>query len=557
MIRNRVCSLIYTCLFVALLPMAASAENRAYDGSGNNLAHSAWGAAGTQLPRIAPAEYGDLISSPAGGSRPNAREISNVAVAQTVMVPNSHQMTDWVFQWGQFVDHDIDLTGPASPAESFNISIPAGDPVFDPDNTGTQIMPLQRSHYDPATGTGLGNPRQQVNEITSYLDGSGIYGSNAARATALRELSGGRMLTSPGNLLPLNTMGLPNGAGAGSPADFYVSGDVRVNEQVGLTATHTLMMREHNRLAGEIAAENPLWSDEQIYQRARKLVGAEIQSITYHEFLPTLLGSTAPDANASYDPNIDATILNEFSTALYRVGHTMLSPQLMRMTNDGSPAPGGHMALRDAFFQPQNLAGADEIDYFLKGLASDQQQEVDMHMVDEVRNFLFGEPMAGGFDLAALNIQRGRDHGLADYNTVRTAFGLDAATSFADISADPAVQSALESLYGDVSDVDLWVGAIAEDHVPGAAVGELILTGLRDQFTRLRDGDRFWYRNDLALSSDDLAWLDSVRLSDIICLNTSITNIQANVFMMVPEPGTIALGCLTLVSVGLAGRRRA
>jgi hypothetical protein len=254
---------------------------------------------------------------------------------------------------------------------------------------------------------------------------------------------------------------------------------------------------------------------------------------------------------------VNASIMNEFSTVLFRVGHTMLSPQLMRMTNDGAPAPGGHVALRDAFFQPQNLAGANELEYFLKGLASDQQQEVDMHVVDEVRNFLFGEPLVGGFDLPTLNIQRGRDHGLSDYNSMRLAFDLDAAASFADITSDPAIQSALSSLYGDVSDVDAWVGAIAEDHVPGAAVGELILTGLREQFKRLRDGDRFWYRNDSALSPDDLAWLDSLRLSDVIRMNTSITHIQSNVFLMVPEPGTIALGGLALFAVGLVGRRRA
>jgi hypothetical protein len=236
----------------------------------------------------------------------------------------------------------------------------------------------------------------------------------------------------------------------------------------------------------------------------------------------------------------------------------MLSPRLMRMDNDGTPAPGGHVALRDAFFQPQNLAGANELEYFLKGLASDQQQEVDMHVVDEVRNFLFGEPLVGGFDLPTLNIQRGRDHGLADYNRVRIAFGLDAATSFADITSDLAVQTALASLYDDVNDVDLWVGAIAEDHVPGAAVGELILAGLREQFTRLRDGDRFWYRNDDALSPDDVAWLDSIRLSDVIRMNTSITNLQSNVFLMaVPEPGTIALGIMALALVGPIGRRRA
>jgi hypothetical protein len=175
-------------------------------------------------------------------------------------------MTDWVFQWGQFVDHDLDLTLLAEPVESFNISVPAGDPIFDAMNTGTQVMPFQRSKYDVATGTGVGNPREQINEITSYLDASMVYGSDATRATTLRTLSGGRLKTSAGNLMPLNTFGLPNGTGGPfDPTQFYLAGDVRSNEQVGLTAVHTLFVREHNRLADQIASANPTWTDELVY----------------------------------------------------------------------------------------------------------------------------------------------------------------------------------------------------------------------------------------------------------------------------------------------------
>ena len=127
------------------------------------------------------------------------------------MVPNAHEMTDWVFQWGQFIDHDLDLTNPATVPEEFDIPIPKGDPTFDPTSTGTAVMPFTRSEYDPTTGTGPGNPRQQINEITSFIDGSQVYGSSAARANALRSHVGGKLLTSAGNLLPFNTMGLPNG----------------------------------------------------------------------------------------------------------------------------------------------------------------------------------------------------------------------------------------------------------------------------------------------------------------------------------------------------------
>jgi hypothetical protein len=310
-------------------------------------------------------------------------------------------------------------------------------------------------------------------------------------------------------------------------------------------------MREHNRLADEIAAAHDDWSDDQVYQRARKLVGGEIQVITYKEFLPALLGSFAPGIDSVYDPNLNASVLTEFSTALFRVGHTMLSPNLLRIANDGSEAPGGPMPLRDAFFLQQSLAGASELEYFLKGLASDQQQEVDMHIVDDVRDFLFGEPIPGGFDLASLNIQRGRDHGLPGYNAVRVAFRLPAVASFDEISSDQAIRDGLQMLYGDVNNIDAWVGALSEDHLPASQVGPLITAGLAEQFRRTRDGDRLWFMRDSDLSEDDINMLMSTRLSDIIRRNTTITNIQNNVFFMVPEPTTILMGLLAAIGGSL------
>ncbi|MEZ6079368.1 MAG: peroxidase family protein [Pirellulaceae bacterium] len=139
--------------------------------------------------------------------------------------------------------------------------------------------------------------------------------------------------------------------------------------------------------------------------------------------------------------------------------------------------------------------GSDRIDTLLKYEASTQAQEVDLEVVDSLRNALFGPPGSGGLDLAALNIRRGRDHGLSDYNTTRQAYGLRAVNSFAEITSDVDLQDKLEPLYGDVNNIDLWVGLLAEDHVRGSSVGELTQTIIVDQFGRLRVGDRFWYEN--------------------------------------------------------------
>lgn len=503
-----------------------SAEFAPIDGFANNNLNPEWGSTDTALLRLTTVEYGDGVWTPAASERPSPRVVSNEVVAQTESIVNDRYMTDLVWLWGQFVDHDIDLTENGTVPEAFPIEVPAGDPWFDPFNTGTATIDLNRSIYDTTTGDALGNPRQQINQITAFIDGSNVYGSDEIRAAALRTFAGGQLKTSEGGLLPFNAEGLPNAGGTGS--NLFLAGDVRANENVALTAMHTLWVREHNRLADEIESSNPEFSDEQIYQQARRIVIAEIQAITYNEFLPTLLGFGAIDAYEGYDPEVNPGIANIFSTAAYRLGHSLLSPELLRLNDDGTEIAAGNLPLQSGFFAPQEIV-AHGIDSLLKGASSQLAQELDNHIVDDVRNFLFGPPGAGGFDLASLNIQRGRDHGLPDYNQARIDLGLEAVTTFADITSNVELQQTLAEVYGDVDNIDVWVGGLAEDHLPSASVGELFHTILVDQFTRLRDGDRFWY--EATFSGDELAAIQNTRLSDVLARNTDLTDLRANVFL--------------------------
>jgi peroxidase len=500
---------------------------RSYDGTGNNLTHLDWGSAGADLLRLVPAQYADGISSPAGADRASARAISDLVAAQSDDLINDRDMSAFVYAWGQFLDHDLDQTTAATPTQSLPIAVPTGDLWFDPQGTGTQTIPLSRSQFDGATGTGLGNPRQQLNSITAFIDGSQVYGSDAARAMELRTLVGGRLKTSAGDLLPFNTAGMTNDNPLGAPASsLFLAGDTRANENVELTAMQTLFVREHNRLADSYAGLHPTWTDEQIYQQARRIVIGEMQAITYNEFLPALLGTRAMPAYRGYNPLVNPGIANEFSTAAFRLGHSLLGTDVEFMDNRGN-AVHDPTALRDDFFNP-GLVEETGIDPILKYLASDRAQELDTHVVDDVRNFLFGQPGQGGLDLPSLNIQRGRDHGLADYNSTRVAYGLPAVTSFAQITKNVDTQNALRAAYGDVNRIDLWVGGLAEDHVRGASLGPLFSRILVDQFTRLRDGDRFWYQRDL--TGRDLRDVQSTTLADVVRRNTTTTNLQDNVF---------------------------
>lgn len=519
---------------------------RTIDGTGNNLAHPEWGSTGEQFIRKGNlVAYADGISAPGGASRPSARVISNaVADEGTERDLSDRNLSAMIYAWGQFLDHDLDLTMSADPAEAFPIAVPTGDAYFDPAGTGTKTIPLSRSQYDPATGTSQANPRQQVTSITSWIDGSMIYGSDEATATSLREFAGGRMQQSANGLLPTDATG------------FFMAGDIRANENPELLSLQTLFVREHNRVAERIAQQNPSWTDEQIYQAARNFVIGEVQVITYKEWLPALLGTNAIRPYQGYKANVNPSISNEFATAAFRLGHSMLGDEIEFLDNNGEEIRDA-VSLAEAFFNT-DLIKDNNIDPVLKYLASDPSSEIDNQIVGSVRNFLFGPPGAGGLDLASLNIQRGRDHGLADYNSLRAAYGLPRVTRFAQITSDPSLASKLQQLYGNVNNVDAWVGMLAEDHVPGASVGALVQRVLVDQFSRLRDGDRFWYQR--SLSGQALRDVESTTLTDVIRRNTHLTNLQQNAFFFKVEiAGRVVHdgnrdGVLTRTEQGLRGR---
>ena len=499
------------------------------DGAGNNLANPEWGSVNSPLLRISPAAYDDGISSPAGADRPSPRVISNTFSASPEDgIVNDRDFTAMVYAWGQFLDHDIDLTGSANPKESLPVIVPAGDEWFDPNSTGEMTIFFSRSQYDPATGASTDDPREQVNAITAFIDGSQIYGVDSERAAALREFVGGRMKVSENDFMPLNTEGFENANDAHrvDDAQLFLAGDVRANENPELSSLHILFIREHNRIADEAAQRHPDWTDEELYQFARQVVIAELQKITYDEFLPSILGENAMPDYRGYQADVNPGIANEFSTAAFRFGHSMLGNDIEFLDNDGEEIVEA-MELRDSFFNPVVLYETD-IDPLLKYLASDNAQEIDPIVVDDVRNFLFGEPGQGGFDLASLNIQRGRDHGLADYNTVREAYGLERITSFDQITSDPALQAKLASTYGSVDNIDLWIGGLAEDHLPDSSMGETFTAILVDQFVRLRAGDRFWYQ--YSLPNRLVQQIENTTLADIIRRNTGITKLQENVF---------------------------
>jgi Animal haem peroxidase len=490
-------------------------EFRTIDGTGNNKVVPDLNATGTAMARIGDAHFVNDDGHTPILDGPNPRDISNIVVDQTPDndVPNPQGGSGFMYVWGQFTDHDLDrMDQSKNPADAINVTAPQDDPDF----PGATI-PVSRVITDPSTGTAA-HPAAAINNITGWLDGSQVYGSDAATAASLR-LADGHLKESPGGNLPIG------------PDGIFMAGDVRVAENPDLTAIHDLFVREHNFQVDLLQQQHPHWTGDQLYEQAKAITTAEMVNITYNEYLPHLIGDVIPDYQG-YDPNVDARITEEFAGAAYRFGHSIVSDELGQINEQGVET--GNQKLQAAFFEPaaQYIAsgnGEPTTDSLLRALASDQHPAMDAHIVDALRNFLSDPPDA--IDLAATNIQRGHDLGLGTLNETRVALGLDAYTDFNQITTDVNTQMALSTAFGsDVNKVDLWTGGLSEDSAPGALVGTTFQQIIGDQFTALRDGDRFYFENQ-GFDPKTLQTIKDTTLSDIMVRNTSIDHLQADAFV--------------------------
>nr|BAM76968.1 dual oxidase [Penaeus japonicus] len=527
-------------------------EKQRYDGWYNNLAHPAWGSVESRLTRKTPASYADGVYMLAGQDRPSPRTLSQALLNGSDGMASAQNRTAMLAFFGQVVSSEILQASEAGcPIEMHKINIERCDEMYDKHCTGEKFMPFHRAGYDYSTGQSPNSPREQLNYVTSWLDGNFVYSTSEARLNMLRSFSNGTFKTDPDDpslpprnveRIPMENNPTPHVLKILSPERMFLLGDQRTNQNPALLAFGILFFRWHNEQARRIQEQHPDWRDEEVFQKARRIVTAHLQNIIMYEFLPAFIGEEIPPYDR-YRPDIHPGISHVFQSAAFRFGHTLVPPGLYRRdAGDHCPfirSQTGKSALRlcSTWWDADDVMSNSTVEQLLRGLASQLAEKEDHVLCSDVRNKLFGPLEFSRRDLGALNIMRGRDNGLPDYNTVRKCFHLDPIERWEDINPDlydvhPELLEKLSELYkGDLMDVDLYVGGMLESQ---DGPGELFRAIIKEQFLGLRDADRFWFENEenALFDADEIAEIRNVGLWDIIVNASGVApgEIQRNVF---------------------------
>ncbi|CAG0912911.1 unnamed protein product, partial [Notodromas monacha] len=611
-------------------------EKQRYDGWYNNLAHPSWGSVDSHLTRKTPPAYGDGVYMMAGQDRPSPRMLSQAFMKGVDGMGSAKNRTALLVFFGQVVSSEILMASEAGcPIEMHRIPIEKCDEMYDKDCRGDKWMPFHRAWYDIKTGQSPNSPREQINAITSWIDGSFVYSTMEAWVNTMRSFRNGTFVsrtlsrrsapsssnqrrpvesaktnessaasedaaaaaagvggseeanttepqllvdaesnmivvedaadgaTSPsfeGEFPPKNKARVPlfnfpnpHQLRQMSPERMLVLGDPRTNQNPALLTFGVLFFRWHNVLARRVQQQHPDYTDEQVFQRARRLVIASMQNIIAYEFLPAFLGENLSEY-VGYKPDVHPGISHVFQAAAFRFGHTMVPPGLYRRSGqcDFRRAPSGDPAYRlcSTWWDANTVMEEPEIvEELIMGMASQIAEKEDTVLCSDVRDKLFGPLEFSRRDLGALNIMRGRDNGLSDYNTIRKCFKLPPVNSFEEInpalSKDKDLLSKLKEYYGGVDNIDLYVGGMLESQ---QGPGPLFRAIIREQFERIRDADRFWFENteNGIFTEDEVKAIKTVRLYDIIVNATDIKpgDIQEEVFFWMegdpcPQPAQL------------------
>ncbi|KAL4703844.1 hypothetical protein ACJJTC_016811 [Scirpophaga incertulas] len=570
-------------------PKCAKSSNtyRSFGGLCNNPLNSQWGSIHTGFGRLLPPDYSDGVwemrASKYGLPLPSSRAVSNALLLDKSRLSSTHNLM--FMQFGQFISHDVSngATFTVGNGSAISCCTEKGEDFLPPEMQHDACAPIAVGSEDgfyrqfalqclnfvrvqlaPALDCSLGYANQ-MNGVSHFLDLSHLYGSAEQKIIQLRA-PGGLLKTfnDYGREFPPITEKKECLVTKDESACFE-SGDGNANQMISLALFHTLWTREHNRIAKALARLNSDWEDNRIYMEARRIVQAEYQHIVYDEWLPLLLGPSliqayglysAPGYGSSYDRHTDPSVTVEFSTSAMRFGHSIVDGKLKvpdLRTGDTYET----IFIPEVMFQPARLRVKPFLDRLITGLTYQPMQSVDPFMTEGLTRYLFHGGHPFGIDLAAINIQRGRDFGVRSYNDYRRLIGLNPMMEFNEFSTMAAQR--LASVYQTPEDIDLWVGGLLEEPLQGAVVGPTFAHILADQFSRLKRGDRYFYENGPninpgAFTLGQLAEIKKVTFARILCDNKDgieLASLSTNAFVRSDLQGNEPAPCDSLMIQGM------
>ncbi|XP_022169129.1 chorion peroxidase-like isoform X2 [Myzus persicae] len=558
-----------------------NAKYRSANGSCNNLETPTWGAAATPFFRLLDANYSDgyyAFRLQTNGSALPGERMINVKVFlshETYRVDGNNAL---LFPFSQSIAHDIsglpndiilDKTDHSVNCCSAEIikkkyaqchltMESPDDPVYSAFNTTctSAFRAFTSRNYDCPL-----YPTTFINANSHFIDASEVYGSNETYALRLRTMDGGKLNFS---ISDNGQMFCPFLEKPKDPSIGYIKYDTgdpnNGNQNLGITSMQTLFLRFHNYVASKLSSLNPFWSDEIIYQESRRIVIATIQRIAYEDLLPIIIGDDFQEIYGLnepniYDPSINPSTSQEFSTAAYRVLHAIIPVQINFMNKNYEIE--NSLKITDWMRNPSKLPIDNNFDKLLKGFIETPGRMVQPSYNFYISNFMFPEynntlltgfeylddasiysPNFVGVDLLASDILRGRDVGLQPYNQVRHLCGYPLAQNFDDLVDLIHIKAIaqLKQLYNSVNDIDLIVGLLLEKRSDGAIVGPTTQCLIADGFYRYKAGDRFFYDvqgKPGSFTDDQLKVIKTITLGHVICATSNIDHVQKDIFKTV------------------------
>uniref|UniRef100_A0A2S2PK29 Peroxidase n=1 Tax=Schizaphis graminum TaxID=13262 RepID=A0A2S2PK29_SCHGA len=542
---------------------------RTVNGVCNNLRNPLWGSSVTPYIRLSDAVYNDdvyEVRRQINGSplpRPRQLQIALFLRRSLFDSPDKLHNNYHLSQFGQWANHDIslmepDTTGPerccSIPIDEINsnspyqcrlaIEIPTNDPVLG--STGQTCMEFKRAMTAANNFNCPVNPQTPMNQATSFIDASQLYGHNQDTADSIRSFDGGRLKTDIINGREFCPQKKRYGSLLCDEREnvrvCFEAGDPRLNQHFGLTAYTIMFTRFHNVVADKLRQINPQWSDEQLYQEARKFVGALNQIIVYRDYLPILLGKSftkrtglylKKNRRTEFNPSLMPQLTTEFAGGAFRVPHNTVPSLYNFMDNNYEIVDS--VKLNEWMSKPDPLVEGSNFEEIVRGMTITAGRMFTPSFNYLISNFMFRTHVTGSQDLLSVDIQRGRDVGVPPYITIRRLCGFKEVTSFKDLSTIFSYDdvNTLKELYATIYDIDLIVGALLEPPVDGGTVGPTAQCILADVFYRIRYGDRFFFNvrdQPGSYSSAQLRTLRNLDLGHVLCATTELEEVPINIF---------------------------